>query len=495
MRWSVGSRRPVTGKSLVRRLGTVLLGVAAVIATAVAVTLTVEARNQIFTATDPGPRSGPPWNVGGMFTTGLTTADQGYFNDGSVDFNNTYVVPCSTGGCTTGQGLGPVFNENQCSSCHAAPVPGGGAPSSNPVFSVYQLLGARNTMPWFESQTGPVLVPRFPFLGDNVTPDDTVHQLFTIAGRSDAQQCSISQPTWPTTPCSGSVSTNCVALHQPLPVFGDGFLELYDNTTLTSNMSAVCALTQFGICGTPNISGNDGSVLRLGWKAQWRGLTLAAGEELNVESGVTNEFFPTELNQTSGCQLNPIPESGTNFTASPTGRTGQDQFVGAPTRMALFVRFLASPTSIPLTPNDQTGQAQFLAIGCANCHSYPGTSTKPGSDPNMTTPASSVTALSNKSPNAYTDLLLHHMGSCLADGLTLGSAQGDMFRTPPLWGAGYRLFFLHDGREANLYNAIEDHFCLAGNGYPASEANTVINNFNALQPALQQDILNFIRAL
>ena len=37
------------------------------------------------------------------------------------------------------------------------------------------------------------------------------------------------------------------------------------------------------------------------------------------------------------------------------------------------------------------------------------------------------------------------MGSGLADNVTQGLAQGDMFRTTPLWGIGQRPFFLHDG--------------------------------------------------
>ena len=47
------------------------------------------------------------------------------------------------------------------------------------------------------------------------------------------------------------------------------------------------------------------------------------------------------------------------------------------------------------------------------------------------------------------------MGSKLADGVTQGAAGPDEFRTAPLWGAGQRLFFLHDGRTNNLVDVIE----------------------------------------
>jgi hypothetical protein len=43
--------------------------------------------------------------------------------------------------------------------------------------------------------------------------------------------------------------------------------------------------------------------------------------------------------------------------------------------------------------------------------------------------------------------------------------------------------------------AIQDHFSKAGAVYPASEANGVINNFNALPAQSQQDVLNYLRSL
>jgi CxxC motif-containing protein (DUF1111 family) len=91
--------------------------------------------------------------------------------------------------------------------------------------------------------------------------------------------------------------------------------------------------------------------------------------------------------------------------------------------------------------------------------------------------------------NLYSDLIVHHMGPGLADGLAQGGAGPDEFRTAPLWGVGQRLFFLHDGRTSDLLQAIEEH---AGKG---SEANQVINIFNQLSEQQQQDLLNFLRSL
>src|ERR1700692_2829968 len=86
-------------------------------------------------------------------------------------------------------------------------------------------------------------------------------------------------------------------------------------------------------------------------------------------------------------------------------------------------------------------------------------------------------------------LLLHNMGTGLADGISQGGAGPDQFRTAPLWGLSQRLFFLHDGRTSDLLKAIEDH------QGPGSEANAVIHVFNGLSASQQQDLLNFLRSL
>jgi CxxC motif-containing protein (DUF1111 family) len=100
--------------------------------------------------------------------------------------------------------------------------------------------------------------------------------------------------------------------------------------------------------------------------------------------------------------------------------------------------------------------------------------------------------------NLYSDLLIHHMGRGLADNVTQGLAQGDMFRTTPLWGIGKRIFFLHDGRTHDLLVAIKAHASEPADGsgdYPPSEANAVIQKFNALSPGQQQAVLDFLRSL
>jgi CxxC motif-containing protein (DUF1111 family) len=91
--------------------------------------------------------------------------------------------------------------------------------------------------------------------------------------------------------------------------------------------------------------------------------------------------------------------------------------------------------------------------------------------------------------NAFSDFLLHNMGTNLADNVSQGLASGNEFRTAPLWGLGQRIFFLHDGRTRDLVDAIEQHKSTG------SEANQVINNFNQLSQTQAQAILDFLRSL
>jgi Di-haem oxidoreductase, putative peroxidase len=440
-------------------------------------------------AKDPGVRGGPAG--AGQFQNGLTSNEKLSEPAFSAQFGKTAVV---TGGPVVGNGLGPRFNSNSCQSCHAQPAAGGSSPTHNPLFQVYNLDGATNSMPSFESLTGPVLVPHFPYqLSDLSLADGLARQLFVISGRADAGTCALAQFNF-----TSAAQQNDLVYHQPLPTFGDGYLEIIQNSDILNNMNSNLSQKQaLGIMGAVNIA-DDGSVNRLGWKDQWRAILPAAGAEENVELGITNEMFPTETDQSSkDCLLNPIPEDPTNYVYTGSSNTPWF-FLADAERDADFIRFLEQPTPGACPGGDPSscsrGFTQFQSIGCALCHTVA-----------FTTPAASIPSMGHVTANLYSDLLLHHMGSCLADNITEGAAQGDMFRTPPLWNVGQRIWFMHDGRTNDILQAIEDHMdnsgdthCTGTGTYPPSEADQVIQNFNNLPPRgsnSQQDILNFLRSL
>lgn len=78
------------------------------------------------------------------------------------------------------------------------------------------------------------------------------------------------------------------------------------------------------------------------------------------------------------------------------------------------------------------------------------------------------------------------MGPGLADDINQAEARGDELKSAPLWGLGKRIFFLHDGRTKDLVEAIQAHKSAASNKYQASEANTVVDNYNQLNEGQKQ---------
>jgi CxxC motif-containing protein (DUF1111 family) len=423
------------------------------------------------TAVDPGPRPLPA--NAGTFLASLTGNEKQIEPNLTTEFNRVHDVIVTS---PVDGGLGPRFTSNSCVSCHAYPAPGGSSPPSNPLFSVYNLMGAGNTMPSFITSSGPVLSARFINQPGTTIPDGNVHPLFTVSGRSDAAGCNLSQPDFVT-----AAAQNNLVLRQPPPTYGAGLIEVIRNIDIVNNMNANQTIKQsLGITGHPNYSGNDGSIQRFGWKAQVRSTLLMSAGEYNVQMGVTNETFPNEIDQTPGCVMNPVPETISNFTPGIL----TEMFPGDAERSMLFMQWMAPPTPAPSNASINNGRTQFTNAGCVYCHT---TSFK--------TPPTSRPALGNITIKLYSDLLVHRMGPGLADGLAQGGAGPDEFRTAPLWGIGQRLFFLHDGRTNNIVTAIEDHFSVGNSTYPASEANQSVTNFNNMSSKNQQDLVNFLRSL
>lgn len=98
---------------------------------------------------DPGVRGGPAG--AGTPLKGLTADETAFSQDGLARFMDIEVV---TNG--SNNGLGPRFNSNQCFSCHSQPDAGGSSPAQNPLPAVGHLNGAKNTVPWFITQNGPI---------------------------------------------------------------------------------------------------------------------------------------------------------------------------------------------------------------------------------------------------------------------------------------------------------------------------------------------------
>ena len=446
----------------------------------------------VLAQSDPGVQSG---NRG----TGASIIDPvndpsgftAFFQDGLNRFQEVETVSNSAN-----VGLGPRFNANQCSACHAQPAVGGSSAAANPQFQfVSSGVAPADTTPYFITANGPTREARFPFFfnsngtADTSAPNGGVEDLFTVTGRSDAGACSLSQPNF-----NQAREANNIIFRIPTPTFGAGLIENLDDSTLLRNQTTNLN-NNFGIGGTFNHSGNDGTITRFGWKAQNKSLHMFAGEAYNVEMGISNELFPQdrplpEEEQQAGLPANCLNLSGTGYpedTSNPN-LTPNAAVLDDVSAFANFMRFLAPPPTGGVVLNGNpvpaqsisTGSSLFNTIGCATCHNpSPGTTQVSNFGP----------GLSNVPVPAFSDLEIHHMGVGLADNVSQGSAGGDQFRTAPLWGLGQRIFLLHDGRTTDLFAAIRAH---ASHG---SEANPVVENYFNLGPRQQQNLLDFLRSL
>src|ERR1700722_9592130 len=298
-------------------------------------------------ATDPGVRGGAAG--AGNPLQGLTADESAFFSDGLARFAEIEVV---TGG--KNNGLGPRFNSNQCLSCHSQPSAGGSSPAQNPLIAIASLQGAKNVVPWFITQNGPVREARFK-RNPNGTNDGEVHDLFVITGRSDAAGCNIAQPSFlpAGNPLSGQGGNPNIIFRIPTPVFGAGLIEAISDSAILANMKANASLkaglgisghANAHLSGNANISANDGTITRFGWKAQNKSLIMFAGEAYNVEMGITNQLFPQERDETPGCLFNATPEDTLNFTTTSTPTSNTNTAVLSDIEaFADFMRMLAPP--------------------------------------------------------------------------------------------------------------------------------------------------------
>src|SRR6202451_2386380 len=448
-----------------------------------------------FAQTDPGVQGGNR-GTGEALPSVLQNDNPGilsFFNDGLARFQEVESV--SSG---ANNGLGPRFNSNQCSSCHAQPAVGGTGAAVNPQFSFASNgVAPGSTTPYFITANGPTVEARFPFFFNSngspnyKAPNGGVKDLFTVTGRSDAGSCNLPQPSFST-----AGQYNNIIFRIPTPTFGAGLIENVDDSTLLTNQ-AKNLNNNVGVSGTFNHNGNDGTISRFGWKAQNKSLHIFSGEAYNVEMGISNLLFPQdrplpgEDQQQTGLPSSCLNLAGTGYpedTSNPAS-TPNAAVLDDVSAFANFMRLLGPPptggvvlsgSSVP-SSTISARASLFAAIGCAVCHNP-----SPGS-----TQASSITSgLSKVAVPAYSDIEIHHMGTGLADNVSQGGAGGDQFRTAPLWGLGQRIFLLHDGPTTNLIPAIQDH---ASHGSEATIPEEEF--FEDLSTTQQQEVLDFLRSL
>jgi CxxC motif-containing protein (DUF1111 family) len=330
-------------------------------------------------------------------------------------------------------GLGPLFNNTSCATCHSAPVSGG---------------------------AGTLAVTRFGrFANGHFDP-------LADKGGSLLQQFATATALQEIVP----PEANIVAQRITTPLFGAGLLEAIPDTEIELNARRN---RPDGVSGRAaiitDVATGQQRIGRLGWKAQHASLLGFAADAYLNEMGVTNRFFPDE-NAPNGDQAllaQYLTPTGVDDPVDATGRSDIDA-------AADFIRLLAPPPAVRPSGSALDGQRLFNQINCDACHR-----------PTMTTGASPIAALAHKVVPLYSDLLLHDMGS-LGDGIEQGAAGAQEIKTAPLWGLRARPRLLHDGRATTIADAILAH---------AGEATPARDRFAALDDASRQQLIDFLNTL
>lgn len=360
--------------------------------------------------------------------SGLTSEQNRMFLRGDVAFNDEIFNQAN--------GLGPLFVNNSCGSCHA------GDGKGHPFTTLTRFGQSDTTGNSFLHLGGPQLQHR------------------SIIGFQSEQ-----------IPAGATFSS-----FTPPANTGLGFFEAVSDETILA-MSDESDIDRDGISGRPNwIKAPEyslirpGSIIRggkyigrFGKKAAVYDLLQQTANAYNQDMGInsTYENFNTYNGQVSDPEV--------------TNQTVQD--------VVFYLQTLKAP--IQRDQKDESvmaGKQHFLSINCNKCHT-----------PELKTGSFPIAALSNKSFFPYTDMLLHDMGSTLNDGYTEGSAMPAEWRTPALWGLGLshnsqggQMFLMHDGRARTIEQAIEMH------GGEALQSKQTFDKLNATQKA---ELLAFLKSL
>jgi CxxC motif-containing protein (DUF1111 family) len=355
----------------------------------------------------------------------LRPAELRQFEAGRALFDKVY---------TPAEGLGPTFNENQCSACHTRPASGGTSGFERVVKAV------RLTSPTNCDQ----LIAQG---GDNVRSQATP----ALRARGVEHESTPPEAT-------------AIGRFAPPFLFGLGLVEAVPEREILRHADPDDADGD-GISGRPGRTA-DGRLARFGRKAEFATIREFTEGALHGEMGLTTPGDPTD--RLSGH----VVPAGVDPAPDPEVADASVILLTA------FVRFLAAPAPLPPASAAQRdtiteGRRIFAALGCPACHT-----------PALRTGSSDIPALDRRTVPLYSDLLLHDMGPALADVCGRSAAPAEL-RTELLMGLGQRDRFLHDGRTIELRDAILAH---------GGEAQRSRDAFARLRWLQQEFVVRFLRS-
>jgi len=283
-----------------------------------------------------------------------------------------------------------------------------------------------------------------------------------------------------------------------MPIFGLGLLELIPESDILA-ISDELDTNNDGISGRANwvfdpikAKNNDPipvSLGRFGWKASTPSVRVQSLGALRGDMGITNPLFPDE--SIANTLLHERYLARTGFVDTGVDEQGNAE---ASQEFSDDVVFYAETLAVPArrNVNNETviaGAVLFEDIGCVSCH-----------QPDFVTISGEVSIGGLPAPEAlkgqhiypFTDMLLHDLGEGLADNRRDFMATGREWKTRPLWGAGLTKTvnpaagFLHDGRAKTVEEAILWH---------GGEAKQVTDKFVMLEKAEREALVAFVMSL
>ena len=206
-------------------------------------------------------------------------------------------------------------------------------------------------------------------------------------------------------------------------------------------------LDQDGISGKVNmvwdVINEKKSLGRFGWKANQPNLRQQTAGAFLGDIGITSSLFSSE-----NCASGQDACAGSIHGGSP-------ELIDV---ILDDTAFYSSTLGVPAQRNGDdpevlAGQKIFKELNCQGCHRM---SWETGDN-------EISVALAGQTIHPFTDMLLHDMGPELADGRPDFDADGQEWKTPPLWGIGLlktvngHTRLMHDGRARSLEEAILWH--------------------------------------
>lgn len=381
--------------------------------------------------------------------TGYDGLSNGYltqqsYKEALAEFNLVQTIPT---------GLGPVFNDSSCQSCHRGPVDGG--TSHTKVTRAGYFDGVN-----FMDPPGGSLIP------------------------SRAIDPSIQARV----PRDANVRTTRTSLS----TLGDGYIEAIPDSAIIKIAKSQPSLSKGLIKGEylmVDILEAPGkqAVGKFGWKAQHASLVSFSADAYRNEMGITTPLFPTEATSNG--------RSVDRFESVGQPNDSNDGVILA----ANFMRSTKAPARTPGSPDpkqpnqSQTarqaalkqGERVFERTGCGLCHTATFVTAATGTVINggaYSVPA----ALGSVTFHPYSDFLLHDIGT--GDGIVQNGGQStrNKIRTMPLWGLSKHRMFLHDGSAVTVQDAVKRH---------SGEASAVVAAFRRLSAQDNQAIMGFLNSL